>query len=258
MFTLDSFIRTASHGTQVEEEEEEPIPVYTGPAIIAPEPKPGRQPSQANGTKTPTSSQSPAQVKTEPSDSRPTSPVIPNHGGHSALAKRAMSPKMPKLDANGMSRATSPLAGGSATSPNGSRAVSPAHGGSRAGSPTSPTSPSSANSVNGSAKLNDKKRKANDDPNAKPKKRKPLPPLPEGAALDDRTVIEWLRQTPNATTRDCIHHFQPYLTDDEKKHRFTTLVKEVAQLKDGVLVLRPAYQSAAAPSPSQTNVSAAA
>ncbi|EPS94387.1 hypothetical protein FOMPIDRAFT_1055151 [Fomitopsis schrenkii] len=118
-----------------------------------------------------------------------------------------MSPKMPKLDANGMGRATSPLAGGSATSLNGNRAVSPAHGGSRAGSPTSPTNPSAANGANGSAKLNVKKRNMSDDSNAKPKQRKPLPPLPEGAALDDHTVIEWLRQTPNATTRDCIHHF---------------------------------------------------
>ncbi|KAH9843829.1 uncharacterized protein C8Q71DRAFT_730170 [Rhodofomes roseus] len=245
------------YASEVEEEEEEPIPVYTGPAIIAPEPKPGRQTPQAsstNGTKTPTSSQPAPQVKPESSDSRPTSPVIAKHGGHSALAKRAMSPKMPKVESNGVGRPTSPLAGGS---PNGSRATSPAHGGgSRAGSPTSPTSPTSsaiANGVNGSAKPNDKKRKASDDPNAKPKKRKALPPLPGGAALDDRTVIEWLRQTPNATTRDCIHHFQPYLTDDEKKHRFTTLVKEVAQLKDGVLVLRPAYQTVGAPSPPQAS-----
>ncbi|KAH9938632.1 uncharacterized protein B0H18DRAFT_925141 [Fomitopsis serialis] len=226
-----------------EEEEEEPIPVHTGPAIIG---------SSTNGTKTPASSQPSSQIKGEPSDSRPTSPVIPSHGGHSALAKRAMSPKMPKLESNGMGRATSPLAVGSVKSPNGSRAVSPAHGGSRAGSPTSPVSPAVANGVNGSAKPNDKKRKASDDPNTKPKKRKALPPL------DDRTVIEWLRQTPNAATRDCIHHFQPYLTDSVKKHRFTTLVKEVAQLKDGVLVLRPAYQSVGAPSPPQATATATA
>ncbi|EPS93194.1 hypothetical protein FOMPIDRAFT_94103, partial [Fomitopsis schrenkii] len=138
--------------------------------------------------------------------------------------------------ANGMGRATSPLAGGSATSLNGNHVVSPTHGGSCVGSPMSPTNPSAVNGANGSAKSNVKKWNMSNNSNAKPKQWKPLPPLPEGAALDDHT---------------------PYLTDDEKKHRFTTLVKEVAQLKDVVLILRPAYQSIHVPSPSQKNMSAA-
>ena len=69
--------------------------------------------------------------------------------------------------------------------------------------------------------------------------------------LEDRMVVEWLRNTPNATTRECIMHFTRYLTDDAKKTKFTALVKEVAQLSNGVLVLRPAYRggNASAPSP---------
>ena len=64
--------------------------------------------------------------------------------------------------------------------------------------------------------------------------------------LEDRMVIEWLRNTPNATTRECIQHFTRFLTDEPKKARFTALVKEVAQLSNGILVLRPAYRAAAA------------
>jgi len=73
----------------------------------------------------------------------------------------------------------------------------------------------------------------------KPKKRKPLPagPAPEGE-LEEKMLIEWLQNTPNATTRDCIQHFTPYLTTDAKKAKFTAMVKDVAQLRGGILVLR--------------------
>ncbi len=60
--------------------------------------------------------------------------------------------------------------------------------------------------------------------------------------LEDNMVIEWLRNTPNAKTRDCISHFTPYLRTDEQKTKFTALIKEVAQLKNGILVLRSAYR----------------
>jgi transcription initiation factor TFIIF subunit alpha len=60
--------------------------------------------------------------------------------------------------------------------------------------------------------------------------------------LEDIMVIEWLRNTPNAKTRDCISHFTPYLRTDEQKTKFTALIKEVAQLKNGILVLRSAYR----------------
>lgn len=73
--------------------------------------------------------------------------------------------------------------------------------------------------------------------------------------LEDNMVIEWLRNTPNAKTRDCISHFTPYLRSDEQKTKFTALIKEVAQLKNGILVLRSAYRGGSrggskAPSPS--------
>ena len=82
------------------------------------------------------------------------------------------------------------------------------------------------------------------------KKRKPQPgaaaAVAPGGELTDEMVIEWLRNSPGATTRDCIQYFQPCLTDDAKKAKFTTLVKEVAILKQGVLVLRSKYADPAA------------
>lgn len=179
------------------------------------------------------------------------------------------------MKANNASRGNSPLAS-RATSPTvGSRATSPVAGvggstGSRAGSPIA------QNSTNGSQRPSNK-RKATDDlaavsptsPNGtgtaappKTKKRKAhgagvtTNVVPAGE-LEDRMVIEWLRNTPNASTRDCIQHFTPYLTDETKKGKFTTLVKEVAQLKGGVLVLRNAYRGggSAAPSPAPTTAS---
>jgi len=56
--------------------------------------------------------------------------------------------------------------------------------------------------------------------------------------LERGMVIDWLRNSPSVSTRDCIQHFTPYLTDEAKKLEFTSLIKEVAQLKGGVLVLR--------------------
>ncbi|GLB34544.1 putative polysaccharide deacetylase [Lyophyllum shimeji] len=70
-------------------------------------------------------------------------------------------------------------------------------------------------------------------------------------------LIEWLGSTPNATTRECIHHFTPYVTDADKKTGFSGLVREVAQLKGGVLVLREKYQEggSSAPSPAHCRLS---
>jgi len=81
----------------------------------------------------------------------------------------------------------------------------------------------------------------------KPKKRKPLPsgPSPEGE-LEEKMLVEWLQNTPNATTLDCIRHFTPYLTTGAKKAKFTAMVKEVAQLRGGILILRNREASAAA------------
>ena len=91
------------------------------------------------------------------------------------------------------------------------------------------------------------KRKAEDgtttpsDGTARPQKKRKAP-----GELEDRMVIEWLRTHDRATTRECIQHFGRYLTDEAKKSKFTALVKEVAQLSNGILVLRPAYRAAAA------------
>ncbi|RPD67135.1 Rap30/74 interaction domain-containing protein [Lentinus tigrinus ALCF2SS1-7] len=233
--------------SEEEEEEEEPPQAPTGPAILPPEPKPGtqRSASQTPSTGAPpgakVNGQAPISVKTEiQSQSRATSPV-PNHGGHSIVAKRATSPKMPKPKTGIPSRAGSPLASPNGASPPASRATSPVAANGAAVSP-------------GGKLL---KRKATEegtttatDGAPRPKKRK----APAGE-LEDRMVIDWLRNTPNATTRECIQHFTKYLTDEAKKSKFTALVKEVAQLSGGVLILRPAYRGTA-PSPAPTPAAA--
>ncbi|KAJ8469554.1 hypothetical protein ONZ45_g16853 [Pleurotus djamor] len=229
------------YASSVEEEEEEdmvPVPL-ADPAL---QPKPEEQASQ--------NKEQPNNTNGVKSESRPTSPIPPNvgHGGHSVVAKRATSPKAGKPKQTSGSRATSPLASraGSPSAPGSARASSPNAPGYQAtnkrkaaddpsGSPTSPTSP---------------------NPNGNPPKLKKRKPLPGAVGeLDDKMVIEWLRNTPNATTRDCISYFTPYLTEEAKKAKFTALVKEVAQLKGGVLVLRNAYRTgSAAPSPVPTPV----
>ncbi|THH05623.1 hypothetical protein EW145_g4657 [Phellinidium pouzarii] len=63
-----------------------------------------------------------------------------------------------------------------------------------------------------------------------------------GTELTAAVLVGWLRMRAGVTTRECIHYFQPCLTDDGKKARFTALVKEVASLKVGGLVLKPQYR----------------
>jgi len=118
----------------------------------------------------------------------------------------------------------------------------------RAGSPLAQTS-TTLGSPTSATKLNPHKRKAEESgalSNANgavggttPKKRRKATVDGE---LEDGMVIDWLRNTPSASTRDCIQHFTPYLTDEAKKVKFTSLIKEVAQLKGGVLVLRNQYK----------------
>jgi transcription initiation factor TFIIF subunit alpha len=87
---------------------------------------------------------------------------------------------------------------------------------------------------------------ANGQPKAK-KRREVVPVTPEEMQT---MLIEWLKTSPRekATTRECIQHFTPYLTDQVKKAEFSKLVRDVAMLKDGILVLR-ASAASAAPSP---------
>ena len=161
-----------------------------------------------------------------------------SHGGHSVVAKRATSPQVPKPRPSAVSRGNSPLG---AASPPGSRATSP-----------------SADTLKTSVK-----RKAEDSPpgtpngvmhpangTPKPKKRKPPVVAPVSIAELETMLVEWLRQTPEAKTRDCIQHFTPYLQNDPvKKKEFAELVRKVAALRSGVLVLRTSPAAPSVPSP---------
>ncbi|GAW05329.1 transcription initiation factor iif subunit alpha [Lentinula edodes] len=249
--------------SEEEEDEEEEIVPQTGPAV---------QPQSKSPTPSQTSSSNLELMKAttqingavHTTASRATSPV-PGLGGHSVVAKRATSPKVPKIKPNltNTGRSGSPLASraSSPVSPVGAggmtTATSPTPG-SRAGSPAAVNGVQNGQSQN-------KKRKAEEAGSLsptllssngppKPKKRKAHPTtavaIPAGP-LEERLLIEWLKNTPtaNASTRECIQYFTPYLTDEEKKAQFTGLVKEIAQLKNGVLILRPAYRDSPAATP---------
>ncbi|KAJ7591011.1 transcription initiation factor [Mycena floridula] len=214
------------YATSEEEDEEE--------EILPPPPVPVEAPAQPAAIETESIKPIPSRPQTN--GSRAASPVSPSMGGHSVVAKRATSPKAPKQKPNNATRGTSPLAGRSSSPASGSRATSPvANNGSRAGSP-----------VNGVQK----KRKATDETgtNAAPKlkKRKTPTNLPTGQ-LDRTMLIEWLKATPNASTRDCIAHFTPYLQGEDLKRQFTAMVKELAHLKDGSLQLKKEYRDPSAP-----------
>ena len=179
--------------------------------------------------------------------SRPASPTLsPGHGGHSVVAKRATSPKMPKPKTAIMSRGNSPL--GSQMSPlAGSRATSPAttdmpnatgkpvlkrkaedsNGGENAGA---------INAVNDQHKTKKRKAPATD-----------VTPIEVSSEELERLLVEWLKNTTGATTKDCIKHFGPYIA--EKRPEFASMVRKVAQLKNGVLICKPRGTLATAPSP---------
>ncbi|KAH0839751.1 hypothetical protein J3R83DRAFT_691 [Lanmaoa asiatica] len=235
------------------EEEEEPPLVSNEPAIQQqPQQVKSRSTSQQPATKPPTTEGSAVA-------SRAVSPApISSLGGHSIVAKRATSPKAPKAKSVSVSRGNSPLSGvpGGGSPVSGSRATSPAASSSKglvglpSNSISKPANKRKVDEVSGTGATSG----AINGTNApKPKKRKPLPtgPAPEGE-LEERMLIEWLQNTPNATTRDCIQHFTPYLTSEAKKARFTAMVKDVAQLKSGILILKSALRgesAAASPVP---------
>lgn len=276
-------------------EEETPVPTPTGPAVqdqsasrpsSTPQSKansrPASRPGSRPGSPAPPGSggsTSNVKVKAESSSLMPPPPASPilGMGGHSVVAKRATSPKPPKLKGQvpgqAGNRATSPLAG-----PTGSRVGSPAPvspGASRATTPAPAGSPSKKRKADGEvsgappgvtggapgagvggAQPKQKKRKpipggstASTPPAAvksEPAESKPLAPqVAPGAELTTALLVAWLRTSPGATTRECIHYFQPCLTDDRKKANFTGLVKEVASLKGGVLALKSQYRDGA-------------
>lgn len=159
-------------------------------------------------------------------------------------------------------------AGDKVSKPNISRGNSPT--GSRA---TSPVSQAASPTASGPVANGQKKRKAEELPNGtplsgtgsaaalaapKPKKRKAQPAVPSTMSTAELKglLVEWLKNTPEATTRECIHHFSPYLTDQERKAELIGLVKEVAQLKNGMLILRQKSSATPIPtSPPTTTVS---
>lgn len=207
--------------------------------MVPNEPRVPPQPSQIpsrSGSQTPKAATVAVPPTASRAGSRAASPTPPGLGGHSIVAKRATSPKVPKMKSNSGGHGASPLGA--------SRATSPAASGSRAASPAIGTGSRPGTLVQGS-----RKRKATDDISApssgvsggnsapKLKKRKSI-----AGELEDKMVIEWLKSTPNAKARDCIRHFGPYLTDEGRKRKFKALVQEVAQSKGGVLVLRNAYR----------------
>ncbi|KIY71453.1 Rap30/74 interaction domain-containing protein [Cylindrobasidium torrendii FP15055 ss-10] len=201
------------------EKEKEEAPVASGS-----QPTTAVQPSSAGG---------PMVLDT---DVRATSPTSPNLGGHSLLAKRATSPKpggAPKIKLNG----------------SGSRPGSPAHSppGSRATSPTGSPSP---------AGVNGKKRKAEDDSTANPaangERKRKRKAVVTGAPVEitEKILVDWIRERPEATTKECIGYFTPWLQDPATKKNFTKLVAGVAVLKGGSLTLREKYRNTASAAPS--------
>jgi transcription initiation factor TFIIF subunit alpha len=174
--------------------------------------------------------------------SRPASPTLsPGHGGHSVVAKRATSPKMPKPKTAITSRGNSPL-GSQISSLAGSRATDLPNGTGTPKSVLKRKADDSGGGENGGAvnAVNDQH---------KPKKRKApatdVTPIEVSSEELERLLVEWLKNTTGATTKDCIKHFGPYIA--EKRPEFASMVKSVAQLKNGVLICKPRGTSAPSP-----------
>ncbi|KAF9568899.1 hypothetical protein CPC08DRAFT_702015 [Agrocybe pediades] len=227
------------YASSEEEEEEEEVVATAASAIQQ------QQQEIESRSQTPKPAVQRPTVVPPPPGSRAASPTLsPSHGGHSIVAKRATSPKVPKPKGPNVSRGNSPLGGQSPLS----RAASPVGGGLADSQKTgmkrkaddSPEKSSSGAHASNAA-----------NPNApKLKKRKPVVAGPEVAVSSaelENLLLDWLRKTTNATTRDCIHHFTPYLTDAEKKQEFSAMVRKHAQLKNGALVLKRAGSSAPSP-----------
>lgn len=247
---------------QEEESESEEEIISNEPAVM-PQTTPSQSPASSQqplSSSTSATGTGPRPASGSTPGSRATSPISSQaQSGHLIVAMRATSPKLPKpkvaaTGTAGTSRASSPLA-------QDARAQSPPGSPNPSGSRASPHTPS------GTPKTN--KRKAEDDgesssvgsagagagagataagmTNTEPraKKRKAAAAVDANGnpiELTDQMVIEWLRTTENATTRDCITYFTPYLRDKTAKENFTKLIKEVASLKGGVLTLRSQYR----------------
>lgn len=186
-------------------------------------------------------SQTPKAVPPRPavsttSGSRAASPAVsPGHGGHSVVAKRATSPKIPKPKTGNTSRSNSPL--GNPTSPlAGSRAISPIASDMMNGTGTNPKSTLKRKADDAAVVGNDNA-VTNEQHKAKKRKAPDVIPIEVSSEELERLLVEWLKNTTGATTKDCIKHFGPYIAD--KRPEFASIVRKVAQLKNGVLICKP-------------------
>lgn len=184
-----------------------------------------------------------------PPGSRPASPTLsPGHGGHSVVAKRATSPKMPRPKTAAItSRGNSPLSG--QTSPlAGSRATSPATTDIPNGTGTNQKLVLKRKAEDTSAENAGATVNAVNDQHKSKKRKAPttdVTPIEVSSEELERLLVEWLKNTTGATTKDCIKHFGPYIA--EKRPEFASMVRKVAQLKNGVLICKP--RGASTPSP---------
>ncbi|KZT24482.1 Rap30/74 interaction domain-containing protein [Neolentinus lepideus HHB14362 ss-1] len=216
-----------------EESEEETPEVPAGPAVQ--DQSPQRSQSQPPAT-APTVS--PAPIKTEssvPNLSRPTSPT---QSGHSVVAKRATSPKVPKIKTSpNVSRASSPLAQGPASPSR--RPGSPINGASISGSQPSPNRPNNKRKAEDASPISPVAGSNGDQP--KPKKAKVTLPISD---LTAAMIAQWLRSHPGAKTVECIAQFRPYINSTDARKHFTALVREVGTMdKDtGHLSIKDIYR----------------
>jgi transcription initiation factor TFIIF subunit alpha len=219
-----------------EEEEEEPVVLSTATAAIQEQ----QQKIESKAQTTKTAPVPPRSSAASVSGSRAVSPSLPpGQSGHSLVAKRATSPQIPKPKPPNLVRGNSPL-----------------------GQSSTVQSPVATDGINGDATKGTLKRKADhstspppgptlDSQAPKQKKRKAATQGTSISSVElESMLLEWLKTVTNATTRDCIHHFTPYLVDAEKKAEFSAMVRKHATLKNGVLVARVGIRAtSSAPSP---------
>lgn len=221
-----------------QEEEEEPVVLPTATAAIQEQ----QQKIESKAQTTKAVAIPPRSSTASVSGSRATSPSLPpGQTGHSVVAKRATSPMIPKPKPPNTVHGGSPLGGQSSIVQSRS---------------TSPVAADDAIKSTLKRKADHSSCPPPDSPNPdsqtpKPKRRKSTI---QGTSISssklELMLLEWLKTMANATTRDCIHHFTPYLVDADKKAEFSAMVRKHATLKNGVLVARVgARATSSAPSP---------
>jgi len=154
---------------------------------------------------------------------------------------------MPKPKTAITSRGNSPLS--SQTSPlAGSRATSPAMSDMPNGTSTNPKSLLKRKADDTGAENTGATVNVVNDQHKSKKRKAPateVTPIEVSSEELERLLVEWLKNTTGATTKDCIKHFGPYIA--EKRPEFASMVRKVAQLKNGVLICKPRGTSAPSP-----------